>query len=618
MMLWFFISVYAFYCGFLSILKLVSFSYYDFDLAVHTLTLWNIIHGSIYNSILGIPFLGNHIQPILFFVAPLHAVFPHPQTLLLLQTLFLSLGAFPLYLIAKKRLDSDFALIVALGYLLYPGLAYTNLFEFHPTSFATFFLILCLYAYDFEKIKLFLFSLILAMLCQENIPMAVITLGIMASVEKKGFKWILIPIVLGVVYFIAALMLMGHFNQETVQFSSLYRHLGANLREVIFNPLVSLRFILRQESFSYLFQVFLPVLFIPFLALVKLFPAVPFFIQHLLSARPTDLSINYHYTAEIIPFVFFSAIYGLNRLLSIRFIQRHIFVLKSILVSFILFSALLYGPFFTESFRIKSDYHKDYLDLAKDQFIAKVPQSENVVATFEFLPKLANREKLYSLHHPYMGFYTLSNKKYLLPEDAKYALIDFNDGLTFRSFYRPDGYKNLQNIFLKYNWELIEMVDSLVMLKKTSQKQDFICSRVNLVQSDLNKEIIKVGDNFILIGSRFARLPGQEAVEATLYWKSIKETDSDISMFISITDSRGRILRKLMHPIGYRIFPTQSWKKGEVYKELLRIYIPGKYFKGDIIVMAGFYNYLKGDIIKLSIGNESYDLARIGSLPGDR
>lgn len=613
--LWVAIFAYAFYFSFLSILKLISFSYYDFDLAIHALTVWNIAHGSIYNSILGIPFLGNHMQPILFLTAPIYAIFPHPETLLLLQSLFLGLGAFPLYLIAKKRIGSDFALIIALGYLLYPGLAYTNLFEFHPTSFATFFLILCLYAYDSEKIRLFIFSSLLAMFSQENIALAIIMLGAMAWIERRSLRWVFIPIILGSVYFIPALLFMSYFNQGTVQFSSLYSHLGANPIDVILNPLIPLRFILRQESLSYLYQIFLPILFIPFLALIKLFPAAPFFLQHLLSLRPSDLSINYHYTAEIIPFVFFSLIYGINRLLNVRFISRHSFVLKSILFSFILFSAMLYGPLIKESFRISSDYRKDYSDLSKERFITKVPQSANVAATFEFLPRLANRKKLYSLHHSYMGFYTLSNKRYILPEDTEYAIIDFNDQLTFRGFYQPEGYKNLQNIFQKDQWELIEIVDSLAMLKKSSKKQDFICAKVALGQNDLKKEIVKVGDSFVLVGSSFVRLSGQEEmIEATFYWKSVKETDRDIQMFISITDKEGRIIRRLMHPICYRIFPTQSWKKGEVYKELLRIYIPEKYFKDDIIIVAGFYDYLKGNIVKLSIEGASYDLASIGSL----
>ena len=612
--LWFLIFTYVLYLGYLSFLKFNSFAYYDFDLAIHALSVWNILHGSIYNSILGIPFLGNHMQPILFLVAPLYAIFPSPISLLFLQSFVLGLGAFPLYLIARKRIGSDLALIVVLGYLLYPGLAYTNLFEFHPTSFATLFLAVCFYAYDFSKLKLFILFSILAMLSQENVPMAIIGIGFMAWVEKRGLKWVLVPLISGLVYFIPALILMGNFNQGVVQFSNLYQHLGASPLDLIFHPIKSLNYIVRPESLSYLFQIFLPVLFIPVIALVKLLPAIPFFLQHLLSARTTDLSISYHYTAEIIPIIFFSVIYGINKLLNVKFINRHIFVLKSVLISFILFNAIHYGPLIKESFRINNDYRKDYLDLCKEKFISKVPQSASAAATFEFLPKLASRKKLYSLHHPYMGFYTLSDKKYNLPEDTEYAIVDFNDRLTFGGFYQPEGYRNLQNIFLGYEWELIEMADSLVILKKSNKKQDFITAKIDSKQVNLNKEIIKVDESFILIGSSFKRIPGQEGIEAILYWKSIKEIKNDIQMFISLTDVRGKVIRRLTHPICYRIFPTQSWKVDEVYKELLRIYIPEEYLKGDIVVMVGFYDYLKGSIIKLSVGGKGYDLVSIGGL----
>ncbi len=88
--------------------------------------------------------------------------------------------------------------------------------------------------------------------------MAMVMLGIIAGIEKKGLKWVLIPLILGLVYFIPALMLISHLNQGAVQFSNLYRHLGANPKEVMLNPLVSLKFILRPESFNYVVQTFLP------------------------------------------------------------------------------------------------------------------------------------------------------------------------------------------------------------------------------------------------------------------------------------------------------------------------------------------------------------------------
>jgi uncharacterized membrane protein len=612
--LWLSVSAYVIYFNFLCLLKYNSFSYHDFDLAVHALSVWNILHGTTFNSILGLSFLGNHMQPILFLVAPVYAVFPHPQTLLILQTLFLGAGAVPLYLIAKRQVGLKFALIIALGYLLYPGLAFTNLFEFHPTSFATFFLMVCLYAYDFNKVKTFLVFSLLAMLCQENIALAIIMFGIMALFEKRARKWVFVPFVIGIVYFIPSLILLKHFNQGTIQFSSLYSHLGDTPIEAITNPLLSLRFLMRKESFGYIFNIFSPVLFIPFFAWIKLLPAAPLFLQHLLSSRASDLSIHYHYTAEIIPFIFFSILYSIKRLLSFRFIKRYIFVFSSVLVVFILFSASVYGPYIKESFKVGSDYRKDQLDLSKEELIKRIPISAGVVATFELLPSLANRDKLYSLHHPYMGFYTLSNKKYSLPKDAEYALIDFNDKLTFRSFYRPDGYKNLQEIFINNKWQVLGVVDSLVLLKKSLGNEDFICNKESLSGKSFMKEVFKVEDSISLLNIDIKCSSGEDFIEARIIWKSLKNTDKDIQMFIKVTDNNGMFIKSLVHPICYRILPTQSWNRGEVFSESLRVYIPRGFLKNEILVVAGFYDYAKGNMLRLNLGGKDFMAASIGSI----
>ncbi|MDD5665441.1 MAG: DUF2079 domain-containing protein [Candidatus Omnitrophica bacterium] len=606
-----FVSAYILYFSFLSVLKYNSFSYQDFDLAVHALTSWNIVHGSIYNSILGIPFLGNHMQPIFFLLAPLYALFPHPLTLLLLQSLLLGLGAIPLYLIARKHINQGFALIIASGYLLYPGLAFVNLFEFHPTAFATFFLILSLYAYDFSRLKLFIAASILAMLCQENIPLAIIMVGVMAAFERKPKKWIFIPLGMAALYLIPALILMGYFNQNTVQFSSLYSHLGKSPWQALLNPGPALSFLFRKECLWYLFLLFLPVLFTPFLSWVRMLPLAPFLLQHMLSIRPSDLSISYHYTAELIPFVFFAAIYGIKALLTLRIVNRHAFVLKSALISFIIFCAVYFGPYINEAWRIKGYYKKDHLDVYKERLIARIPDSASTVATFEFLPRLANRKNLYSLHHAYMGFHTLSDKKYALADDVEYAVIDFNDWLTFSGFYSLEGYKNLQDIFLGSRWRLLDMVDSLVLLEKSPSDADFICSKLTARQDKSYKEILRVGDSLILIKANFLYYCADEALEAVFYWQSLEKTDKDIQMLIEITSEEGRVIRRLVHPICYRIFPTHSWEKGDSYKEKVRIYMPEE-SPDDINISVVFIDNMSGGIIQAKSGNNSYTVINLG------
>ena len=166
LLLWAFIFLYVFYFGLISVIKLNSFAFYDFDLAVHDLSVWNILHGSIFNSILNIPFLGNHMNVILFFIAPVYLIFNHPLTLLFLQTLSLGLTALPLYLLSRKILNESWGLLIVIIYLFYPALSYTNLYEFHPTVFATFFLTAAFYYYELKSFNKFMLFSLLSCFCQ--------------------------------------------------------------------------------------------------------------------------------------------------------------------------------------------------------------------------------------------------------------------------------------------------------------------------------------------------------------------------------------------------------------------------------------------------------------------
>ena len=354
---------------------------------------------------------------------------------------------FPLYLFARRLLDDKWAIIIAIVYLLYPALAYTNLFEFHPPALATFFLFVCIYCYAAGYFMNFMIFSFLAMFCQENILFAMAIFGIVAAFERKPLRWIILPMLSAAVYLVIAVMVMSRMNQNTLQFFSLYNQLGSTPGEIVLNifkrPELVMHMLARQECLVYIVQLFLPLAFIPLFGPLILLPILPFFLQHALSIRGAELTIYYHYTAEMIPFIFAGLVYGIRSLLKRGRFVRPLF-LKIGLLSTILIANLYFGPYFRIPQIVFSPYHKDYLDDVKYNLLSQIPANSGVITTFEFLPHLTHRKYLYSLHHVYMGFYTLSNRRYELPDNAEYALIDFNDSTTFESFYSKQRYKNLQ------------------------------------------------------------------------------------------------------------------------------------------------------------------------------
>jgi len=595
---------YIFYFCLISLIKFYAYNFYDFDLAVHALSMYNIIHGAIFNSILGIPFLGNHLNLILFLLAPVYFVFQHPLTLLFMQTFFLGFGALPIYLFAKRVLDEKWALILACAYLFYPALAYTNLFEFHPPAIATFFILFAIYFYELKRFYWFIIFSLLAMFCQENISLAIIMFGFLSLLRRRGLKWVMVPILLGLVYLVTGLLSLSYFNKDTVQFTSLYQWMGDSPLTILIRlfkqPLFFIKVLFRRECLLYLVQIFLPVMFVSLFSPLLLIPALPFFAQHMLSARSTELSIYYHYTAEIIPFVFMSLIYGVKSIIQRKLIVHQAFFKISFLCLVLLVN-FISGPHFNLFKLAQGGYKSDYLDKYKDVLVNKIPKNAAVVATFEFLPHLTQRERLYSFHHVYLGFYTLSNKPYSLPKDTEYALLDFNDRLTFEGFYTSVGYKNIQNFIFNDGWQVVDFMESLVLLKKDIAAGELISKRLDKLEAQ--PKIVRgmdIDNAITFLGFDINKNMSKSILDLTLYYKSINYTSKIISVALDILSKDGKLIKRLIHPICYGIFPTNSWQKDSVYMDRLRLKIPAEYSTDNWHLRAYFFDSLKGELLNVS------------------
>src|SRR5207237_8359169 len=66
-------------------LKYRYYLYNDFDFGIFAQAMEQLLRGSLYNSIRGTIWLGDHSSLVLFALAPIYAVFRHPVTLLVIQ-----------------------------------------------------------------------------------------------------------------------------------------------------------------------------------------------------------------------------------------------------------------------------------------------------------------------------------------------------------------------------------------------------------------------------------------------------------------------------------------------------------------------------------------------------
>src|SRR5205807_2547389 len=123
--------------------------------------------------------LAAHVDPILLVFAPLWLAWPSANMLLVAQALAVGLGAFPVYLLARKHLGSPYAGIAfALAYLVYPATGWLTLNEFHPVAFATPLLLYAFWFLDEDRLVPFAICAVVAATCKEEIPFVIAGFGL--------------------------------------------------------------------------------------------------------------------------------------------------------------------------------------------------------------------------------------------------------------------------------------------------------------------------------------------------------------------------------------------------------------------------------------------------------
>lgn len=608
-LIWIFITAYVVLFGYLCFLKYVSFSYLDWDFASDVIVLWNSIHGKLFYY----PFLeqlifGAHLFLIIVLLIPIYALFQHPLTLLFLQSLFLGLAAYPLYILAKLKLDKTFALLIAAGYLLYPSLGYINLFETHFEIYEIFFLFFALYYFEKGLFVKFLVFIFLALTCKENVSLVVFMFGIYALLRKRPRKWVLAPFALGLVWFFLAIKLIIPYfakdvklYQEGFIFSIYYKHLGKNIfdmsRTIIMHPLAIAKYAFTQTKILYLFQLFLPTAFLGFLSPAVLLITVPIFMQNLLSSAPTHAAIYFQYVALLIPFIFASTIYGCSKLLNCKSLQNRGIALAGFLVIVIISGIFLEAPQLYFTRYIKAYQINEFIK-EKDKMLRLIPKDASVIATFQFLPKLAHRYDLYSMHLVSSGFKMYTNIEYKPPSNLEYALIDFNEPLMLGSFFPSGAPANIRSFLENGNWRVLKALEDVVLFKKDYQNGHKLC---DIVQSSKVENLINanIDNQVVLLGYDVARDSSSKGqiLHFVYYWKRISEINNHLGFFMRFLDSRGNVIFNKWHPFGYRVYTPGSFPDSQIIREQHYILVPSFAEKGIYSVRAGLFYLENGQIL---------------------
>lgn len=136
-------------------------------------------------TLMGRNLLGDHASFILILMVPIYWLFPSAGALFFVQSLFIALGALPVFLLARRLLHSEaVALVLAVCYLLHPAVAWTNRENFHPDFFLGFFVGMAIYGAIERKWRTYFVFVALALLVKEDVSLVVIPLGVWVALRR--------------------------------------------------------------------------------------------------------------------------------------------------------------------------------------------------------------------------------------------------------------------------------------------------------------------------------------------------------------------------------------------------------------------------------------------------
>ncbi len=369
-----------------------------------------------------------HNDLILGLLVPFYFIHAGPETLLIIQSLILGLGAFAIYGIGlhvfqKLRSKQLLSLLFSLAYLLYPPMQRANIFEFHAVTFATTFLLCMYYFWLKRKYGLSILFLLFSLLTKEQVSLTTLFFGLYVLYKKQNKLWFPFLVVgSSLIWFILSIKVIIPFARGGADHFALnyYADFGDSPTKVFMgilnNPRIITTYIFQKSTLQYISLLLGPLAFLSLLSPIHLFISVPEFAINMLSNSYSMRTILFHYTSVLEPFIFISALYGSKNVLQ-KHSQSKYF--SSLLSGAILILCLFIGYF---------SWISSPLPYAKSADVGPITRfGSGYSETVLWSRKLANPNiKVSSTGHPAPYF---TSRKYF--------------------YHFPNGYENADFVFLQ-------------------------------------------------------------------------------------------------------------------------------------------------------------------------
>ena len=355
-----------------------------------------------------------HISPIFYLMLPFYKLFPHVETLEVLQIWVVFSAVIPLRLLLSKLNLSKLAnILTVLWFVLLPVLTTAGGYHLHENCFLVPLIFWVFYFIVSEKKWGILISTILLLLVKEDAFIYVISLGMYFltqnrfNLTNKTKQWlVLTEFLLPLLYFALALLILSKFGEGGMvsRFDAFLlkdeNGILAVFKNLVLHPSFAISHLFMAKKLGYLFLMLAPLCFLPLLQRnwSTYFLALPLIVINLLPDWPYQYDIGFQYSYGSGALLFIMTLLALEDLKLNKYINEKM-VISLILVGMIFSGTILHR--LTQSWSFNIGYYQQN----KEKFEAIkygleiLPENASIVTEGGYTPALRKHQALYDIFY---------------------------------------------------------------------------------------------------------------------------------------------------------------------------------------------------------------------------
>lgn len=341
---------------------------------------------------------GVHFSPFYYVLLPFYAICPRPETLLVLQALFIAVGAIPVVLMCKHFKFSEITTaLCCLIYLFYPTLANGCLYDFHENKFLTVLIMWAMYFIVKEKWIGIVVFCALILTVKEDAAIYVMAIALYMILTRKQYLLGGAVLAGAVIYFSIATSVVATLG-DGVMTSRLENYMAngeSGFSAVVKTCLSNFGYFISQifttDKIMFMCWMLIPVAFAPFISKNKtlIVLLIPMLVVDLMSNWKYQYDVKFQYTYGVAALVLFMAYLVMSEA---KPATRN-FVLSFSLSMCIIMSFSLFVPraaYYNKSADTNAEMSDKYNEL-----ISTIPTDATVTADGVYIPHMYNFPELY-------------------------------------------------------------------------------------------------------------------------------------------------------------------------------------------------------------------------------